>query len=212
MKSMVWKDLYNIAHNAQAMVFILLLMAAVYLPGGNAAGYIVVCAVLCSMMIVTTFSFDDQCQWASYAMVMPVTRSELVGAKFVVLAIFCLVGSLFGLVASLLSGLVFPNTAVDLGGTLMLTLAAWSLSYACGGMSIPLVLRFGAERGRILLAVSFLLPAGLCVGAYQLLCLAGVVLTDGLTTALLAASPVAAALWCYGMYRVGCCIFARQEL
>ena len=47
------------------------------------------------MMIVTTFSFDDNSKWTRYAMIMPVSKKELVGGKFIVLAIFCAVGSSF---------------------------------------------------------------------------------------------------------------------
>ena len=38
-------------------------------------------------------------------MIMPVSKKELVGGKFIVLAIFCAVGSLFGLVVVLSAAL-----------------------------------------------------------------------------------------------------------
>lgn len=92
MKSLVLKDLFNIGHNAKSMLFILVVFAVALIPFSGVEGYIFVCAILCSMMIVTTFSFDDSSKWTRYAMIMPVSKKELVAGKFMVLAIFCAIG------------------------------------------------------------------------------------------------------------------------
>ena len=76
MKSLVLKDLLNIGHNAKSMLFILLVFAIALIPFSGVEGYIFVCAILCSMMIVTTFSFDDNSKWTRYAMIMPVSRKN----------------------------------------------------------------------------------------------------------------------------------------
>ena len=70
MKSLVLKDLFNIAHNAKSMAIILLLFAAIFIPSSGAEGYLFISAILCSMMIVTTFAFDDACKWPRYALTM----------------------------------------------------------------------------------------------------------------------------------------------
>lgn len=77
MKSLVLKDLFNIGHNAKSMLFILVVFAVALIPFSGVEGYIFVCAILCSMMIVTTFSFDDSSKWTRYAMIMPVSKKEL---------------------------------------------------------------------------------------------------------------------------------------
>ena len=181
MKSLVLKDLFNIGHNAKSMLFILVVFAVALIPFSGVEGYIFVCAILCSMMIVTTFSFDDSSKWTRYAMIMPVSKKELVAGKFMVLAIFCAIGSLFGLIIGFIGGLITHKIVLDIvgiGELLFLTLVAWVISLIFGSMSIPLVFKFGAEKGRVLLLVSFLIPAGICFGIYQLLTMLGVALTD----------------------------------
>lgn len=131
MKSLVLKDLLNIGHNAKSMLFILLVFAIALIPFSGVEGYIFVCAILCSMMIVTTFSFDDNSKWTRYAMIMPVSKKELVGGKFIVLAIFCAVGSLFGLVVGSIGGLISNKITLDLigiGELLFLTLISWVIA------------------------------------------------------------------------------------
>ena len=215
MKSLILKDLYNIGHNVKSMLFILVVFAVALIPTSGVAGYIFVCAILCSMMIVTTFSFDDNSKWARYAMIMPVSKKDLVAGKFIVLAIFCLVGSLFGLVVGSIAGLTIKSISFDLAGIgelLFLTLTAWVISIIYGSMSIPLVFKFGAEKGRVLLLISFLFPAALCFGIYQLFIILGIELTEHFMFALLCCSPIIALIWCYVMYQISYKIFTKQEL
>lgn len=215
MKSLILKDLYNIGHNAKSMLFILVVFAVTFIPTSGVEAYIYVCAVLCSMMIVTTFSCDDICNWTRYAMITPVSRKDLVMAKFIVLAIFCAIGSLFGLVLGPIGGLILKNVSFDLaeiGRLLFLTLTAWGISFLLGSISIPLVFKFGAEKGRVLLLVSFLIPAAICFGIYRLLMMLGIEITDQLVFILLCCSPIAVFLWCYAMYQISYRIFIRKEL
>ena len=96
--------------------------------------------------------------------------------------------------------------------SLFLTLAATVISLIFGSMSIPLVFKFGAEKGRVLLLVSFLIPAAICFGAYKLLAMLGVELTDQTVFILLCCSPLIALVWGYGMYQISYRIFLKQEL
>ena len=215
MRSLILKDLYNIGHNAKSMLFVLVVFAVVLIPASGVESYTFVCAILCSMMIVTTFTFDDNSKWTRYSMIMPVSKKDLVGGKFVVLAIFCLIGSLFGLAVSAISGLALKKITFDLvgiGKLLFITLIALVISLVFGSISIPLVFKFGAEKGRVLLLVSFLIPAAICFGVYQLLILLGIEITDLLIFVLLCCSPIIALVWCYIMYQISCRIFAKQEL
>ena len=148
-------------------------------------------------------------------MIMPISKRDLVIGKFIVLAIFCAIGSVFGLTVGLVGGgiagkITFsPAAILEL---LFLTLAATVISIIFGSMSIPLVFKFGAEKGRVLLLVSFLIPAAICFGAYKLLEILGVELTDQTVFILLCCSPLIALVWGYGMYQISYRIFLKQEL
>lgn len=215
MKSLILKDLYNIGHNTKSMLFMLAVLAAAFIPTSGASSYIIVSAVLCSMMIVTTFTFDDNSGWTRYAMIMPVSKKNLVAGKYVVMAIFCIIGSLLGLAVSLIAGLALGKITFDLAGIvelLILALVALSIYLVSGSISIPLVFKFGAERARVLLVVSILVPLAVCFGIYQVLVLLGVELIEQLVFILLCCSPIIAIIWCYVMYRICCRIFEKQEL
>lgn len=64
-------------------------------------------------------------------MIMPVSKKELVAGKFMVLAIFCAIGSLLGLIIGFIGGLITHKIALDVAGIgelLFLTLVAWVIS------------------------------------------------------------------------------------
>ena len=91
------------------MLFIMAIFVVVFIPSSGIEGYIFVCAVLCSMMIVTTFSFDDIAKWTRYAMITPISRRDLVAGNFIVLAIFCAMGNLFGLMAGTIGSAILKK-------------------------------------------------------------------------------------------------------
>ena len=90
MKSLILKDIYNIMHNMKALVLMLFIFLFITIPQGGAAAYVITCCILCAMMVVTTFSFDENAKWEKYAMIMPISRKDLVLSKFVILLCFCL--------------------------------------------------------------------------------------------------------------------------
>ena len=78
MKSLILKDLLNIGHNAKSMFFMPLVFACITIPKGGAETCIVASGILCSMMVITTFSFDEQSKWTKYAMIMMLGSKEFV--------------------------------------------------------------------------------------------------------------------------------------
>lgn len=214
MKGLILKDLYNIAHNARAMALTLVFLAVFYGTFSSAEIIIVCCCVMCSMMTITTFTFDHASQWTRYALVMPVSKRDLVAGKFVALFLFTLAGMAAGLALTLVSGLLFRRLDLSADGLLTLflvTLAGFSAAQVFGGLAIPLIFRFGSEQARILLLAALVLPSLALLGLYRLLTALGVVFTGPLILGLLCAAPFAALAFDYAMYRLSCRIFEGME-
>ena len=216
MKSLILKDLYNIGHNAKSMFFMLLVFAFFIIPFGGPEAYIIMSGILCSMMIITTFSFDDNSKWMKYAMVTPVTKKDMVVSKFVVLLIFSASGAVTGLVIGSIGGVIVHKVNFsNINNVLtLLFVSAVSLVIAeiFGSISIPLLFKFGAEKARVLSLVALILPAAICFGIYELLTLFGISFTDYSIFILLCCSPLIALVWNLVMYKISYAIFAKKEL
>lgn len=213
MKSMVLKDIYNIGHNARSMVLVLAVIAAAFIPSSGAAAFVYIGAIMCSMMVITTFAFDDNSNWNRYAAVMPISRNKIVLAKFIVLLIFSAAGAAGGTVIAVIGDMILGGGGLPHGGDILCSApAAAVIAVFFGSISIPLAFRFGAEKSRVLIFAAYLVPTGILFGIYKLLSMAGVEFTDKTILIILAISPVAVFLWSAGMYGISRRIFDRAEL
>lgn len=213
MKSLVLKDLYNIGHNIKSTIFILLMFRILFISS-DVLTYVLVCNMLCIMMIFTTFSFDETSKWVRYALVMPVSRKDVVLGKFITLAIFSVIGTLFGIILGSLGGFLTHNLSFnpqEIGMLLIHSFAACGFSLICGSISIPLMFKFGSEKGRILITLALLIPLAIGYGAYQLLAVLGIQFTNKFMILLLCCAPLFVLIWVRLMYRISYRIFLNQE-
>lgn len=216
MKSLILKDLYNIWHNAKSMLLMLLIFAFVIIPYSGSEAYIITSSILCSMMVITTFSFDDSSKWMKYAMVTPISKKDMVASKFIILLIFSSIGALNGLVIGSIGGIIIHKVdyskATNIIAMLLVTLVGLVIAEIFGSISIPLLFKFGAEKARMLLLISFIVPAAVCFGIYEIMSFFGIAFTDYLIFILLCCSPVIALIWNLVMYKISYAIFSKKEL
>ena len=216
MKSFILNDIYNIMHNMRSLALLLVLFIVLMVPQGGPSAYLITSCLLCSMMVMTTFSFDNTSKWEKYALVMPITKKDLVAAKFLVLLLFCIFGVVSGLVLGVAGGLLFKsfhlNSADDWLMLLMVAAAGLAIGIFFGSLVIPLLFKFGAEKARMLSIAAFAAPTAIGLGLYRLLAVFGISISDKFVTKLLYLSPLLVILWAYLMYRISLRIFQNQDL
>ena len=125
MKSVVLKDLYNMRGNGKSVLISFLILAVAMASTG--VGVLYSGAILCSSLIVSTFAYDDRCDWAKYAVVMPISRNELVAGKYAMLTLLVVGGMAVSFLASLVSNAITGQIPLNQSGLqelLISTLAA----------------------------------------------------------------------------------------
>lgn len=139
MKALVLKDAYVLWRQMKTFLVILVLLSIV---GGVFNSIFVV--VWCSMLPFTAIAYDERSHWNQLAAMMPYSKRDLVLSKYVL-------GWLCMAVAMVFSGVIQAVSSVLGRGNLgLLTLGMSFL----GGMislaiTLPVVLRFGVEKGRM---------------------------------------------------------------
>lgn len=215
MKSLVLKDLYNIGHNSKSMLLLLIGFIFILIPSSGPIAYVVTSSILCSMMIITTFAFDDTSKWMRYAMVTPITKKDVVLSKFVVLIIFCGIGAILGMILGMFRGAVFKKIDIT-------SLIDWiSMFISCGlslvgsvflgSIVILLIFKFGVEKARILSIIAFVIPSMVFIGILQLFKLVGVTLTSLNILVVITIMLILVLLSIFFMYKVSCNIFSKHE-
>ncbi|PBG42537.1 ABC transporter permease [Clostridioides difficile] len=157
MKGLILKDLLNLKGNIKfILLFIIMFGFMCSLGDGNVNNFIGVIIVLCTTMIVSTFSYDDLNKWDSYVLTMPINRNDIVLSKYLTMLIFSFIGVLVSLIVSVTIG-YFKNTLI-LNETLLINALILSISVCFGSLILPLIYKFGTERARLLMILCFLVP------------------------------------------------------
>lgn len=214
MKSLVLKDLYTVLHNSKAFLVMIVAMGFFlsFTSEGSGGFYTIFCCIMCAMLVVTTFSFDNLCNWEPYAMILPITRRDVVKGKFALLLLVSAAGALVGFALSVLTSTVLPGLTLDLKEQAFYLLPGFSIALFMGSLSIPLIFKFGAEKARLLLMASFALPAVALVLILRALEKVGVSLTDQMVIGFFSLSPVLVLVFAFLMYLISCRIFEAKEL
>lgn len=214
MKPLVLKDLYTVFHNSKAFLVMIVAMGFFlsFTSDGSGGFYTIFCCIMCAMLVVTTFSFDNLCNWEPYAMILPITRRDVVKGKFALLLLVSAAGALVGFALSVLTSAVLPGHTLDLKEQAFYLLPGFSIALFMGSLSIPLIFKFGAEKARLLLMASFALPAVALVLILRAMEKAGVSLTDQMVIGFFSLSPVLVLVFAFLMYLISCRIFETKEL
>lgn len=161
MKGLIAKDFLNLKRYSFTLILILLLYGAIFLPMEN-GGFAAVATVLCTMMVITTLSYDEMAKWDKYVLTMSITRQQLVLGKYAVMLILAALGCLVGCVAIGIQGIIRGQW--DPGALFMQAGLFCSASLVLGSILLPLLYKFGAEKGRLLLLAVVLIPTVLSLG------------------------------------------------
>ena len=128
---------------------------------GSGGAILIVPMMMAMLLSISAFSYDKQSKWDQYLTVLPVDAQTIVASRYI-FALLTWVGSM--VVAYLLVLLIrlrasaFPTPTAEILGFLEVTIIGFVILLALA-VSLPLIYRFGAEKGRIILLVVFLGPS-----------------------------------------------------
>ncbi len=111
---------------------------------------------ICGMLSISTFAYDEQAKWDGYALTMPLSKRDLVCAKYILTILLCLVGAVAGAILSIAGSLDAPVT--DWNGILTASGIALCASYLFNSLALPLLYKFGAEKSRVILLACYAVP------------------------------------------------------
>ena len=143
MKALVQKDFYVIWKQMRMLVLVLTLLSMV-----NSAFNTVFLVVWCSMLPYTAMAYDERSHWNQLAAMMPYSKRDIVLSKYVLGWICMAASGVFCLALQAVSGIFSGNAP-----SVLTLLASLCLGIICLDITLPAVLRFGVERGRMLFMV-----------------------------------------------------------
>ncbi|NTW28910.1 MAG: ABC-2 transporter permease [Coriobacteriia bacterium] len=207
MKGLIFKDLFA----SRRMLRTALYMTAFFLIYAlmmHSATYISAMAMMfLAMLPISSFAQDDLARWNAYAVSLPVTRTQIVLAKYVLAILLALLGGVIGLAMMFAAPMLGDQTGLQ--ERLMTVWAILLVALLFMSVMIPLIYRFSVEKSRVMLIAVLAVPTL----AVYLLNSAGVPMpTEATIVTLLRFSPFILALILAGSAAISCRIFAAKEL
>ena len=149
MKGLLLKDAYQIWHYAKGVIVAAVVMmgAGVVTIMNGANFFIVYAGFLMGMMPMTLLAYDQASKFSEYSGVLPVTKEQLVGSKYIIGLCGLVLAEIFAAAALgvahlhwvAVDGTLVVSTLVQVGMTTLLNSA----------ILLPLSYRFGYEKAKV---------------------------------------------------------------
>lgn len=143
-----------------AAVFALLTLAGIY----DISFFVTYMSVMCIMIPVNLFAYDEQARWDKYAAALPSGRAGVVKARYLFTILVCLGSLLFALLLQLIVALVSGAQGQERVDLLLSGL--FPAAYGCfmNAILLPLLFKFGSQKGRIYLILALGVGVGVIFG------------------------------------------------
>lgn len=143
MKALLLKDVYVIWKQMRLFLLVVLVMCVV-----NTTFNSIFLIVWCSMLPYTAMAYDERSHWNQLAAMMPYSRRDVVLSKYVLGWLCMAAASILCLAARVVLGHFLENE-VDTS----IVLTSLCLGVISLDITLPAVMRFGVERGRMIFMV-----------------------------------------------------------
>ncbi len=150
MKGLILKDIYNFSNQGKQVVIVLIFFCVCFATEAAEGVLICMCTIMGAMFILTTMAMDEANQWNRFVCTMPVTRGQIVQAKYASAVLFCLLGLAAGMMATMIAVLV-RGDVLDwhvIGMTVAMGLVIVLLLIS---VILPITLKYGVNKGRYVL-------------------------------------------------------------
>ena len=154
MKGLLIKDFLLLRKTGRIFLMLMVFYLAMTVFMNTDMGPLMV--FICGMLSISTFAYDEQAKWDGFALTMPVSKRDLVLAKYVLTIILCFAGAAAGMILSIAGSL--DTSFVDIKGILAASGIALCASYLFNSLALPLLYKFGAEKSRLILLACYAVP------------------------------------------------------
>lgn len=211
MMGLVKKDFYLAAGLARsylivAAIFLVLSLAGIY-EFSFLSSFM---SLLCIMLPVNVFSYDEQAKWDKYAAALPGGRRAVVQARYVFTLIVSAGAVVLGGAVGAAACLLDPTAGETLWEMVLSTAAGGSVGILLNAVMLPLMFKFGVQKGRLYLALVLAILFGAFWGGVA--ALASAVQEPSVLILPLAAIPAAGLLALVPSYLLSLRVFRKKDL
>lgn len=171
MKGLILKDFYSLKVYVKTLLVMVVIYALLGIFTDSPSMLSGLIGVFCMILPVTSFSYDKYFKWEEFALSLPLRRTKIVLAKYIFTVLLILLAMIFMTAFSILIEL-FSVQALSMDGVwelLMTNYFTMGIFLLLPAILLPVMFKFGPDKGRVALFVVLGGFSLLFVAAAQLL-------------------------------------------
>lgn len=202
MTGLILKDILNLKKQAKLYLILVTFYLTIGIVNENSSMFSSMMTMVSVMIPITAMSYDERNKWDRYALTMPISRGNIVVSRY-------LLGVIFLIAALALStpiNMIFSK--INITENILINLASLSAGITIMSVIFPLLIKFGVEKGRILMMLVLFVPIAIVMMVSKI----GISMPDEETIELLIyLSPIiAVVIFLISMY-ISLLIYKRKE-
>lgn len=138
------------------LLLIILFVTVIFIFNGTSStfltGYIM---IIIAFLVGMTISYDEMNNGLAFLMTLPVTRRQYVAEKFICGLLSLFLGFVYAMVVAVIQSMI-GNSAPDLKESIMTAVLFAVIGVIALSFSIAIDLKFGVEKGRVMLILGFM--------------------------------------------------------
>ncbi len=165
MKGLLLKDFYMMRKYCRSYVLVAVICLAASFSEQSLFAYYP--CVLCGMIPCSLLAYDERSRWLQYSGTLPYTKGQIVSGKYLIgLMVEAVMLILTGIVQGLVMKLHGTFSLGEFGSVMMMILL---MSMLPSAMSLPLIFKWGVEKGRLSYYLMIGATCAMCVVGSSLL-------------------------------------------
>ena len=152
-KGLIIKDLMNIKSYKATIIFMILIFSAVSFFNGDITTFLPICiTVIFGMIGISSCSYDNISNADKFILSFPTNRKDIVKARYIYILLLTIIGCILGVSCAMILQIIKSGSFEEVGNILSTVVGAF-----LGTIIIPIMYKFGAEKGRIIQMISVIL-------------------------------------------------------
>lgn len=182
MKGLLIKDLSYIRQSKMLQTAGLITLIFAFAGGNMVTSYL---AVMAASMLQTTFTYDEYKGGMKYILTLPITRKQYVQSKYLLAGLLGICGTVLGIGLNTVATWIKGGSHLEVQAVALLCVSVIVIVLLLTAMYIPLILKFGVERGRLMAFLVLIVLAATIAGGVIVLIDVLERITNGLALAAL---------------------------
>ena len=153
-KALLYKDFNALKRYARIMLVVAVVCSFIFKEQGSS----LIVMIYSASLLLTTMAIDEREHFLRRAISDSGRNKAIVGEKYILLFILVMAAVVISFILEMVMAVIYKRS-IEWGSMIIIMLSGFALTSFSGGTTIPLTLKYGAEKARLILLLCYMVPA-----------------------------------------------------